>query len=74
MDILHSCKRIFFARGAHDLKLTLLNLTSGAEDDEWDDEWDDVKSSGYAESEGGDGGAIQRGGVHASSMKISLNK
>ncbi|XP_072217916.1 sorting nexin-9b isoform X1 [Leuresthes tenuis] len=46
----------------------------GAEDDEWDDEWDDMKSTGgYAESESGDGGAIQRGGVHGSSMKISLN-
>ncbi|AWP20014.1 putative sorting nexin-9 [Scophthalmus maximus] len=47
----------------------------GAEDDEWDDEWDDVKSSGgYAESESGDGGAMQRGGAQGSSMKISLNK
>lgn len=47
----------------------------GAEDDEWDDEWDDMKSSGgYAESEAGDGGAMQRGGAHATSMKISLNK
>ncbi|XP_060908071.1 sorting nexin-9b isoform X4 [Labrus mixtus] len=47
----------------------------GAEDDEWDDEWDDVKSTGgYAESESGDGGAMQRGGAHASTMKISLNK
>uniref|UniRef100_A0A3Q1D2K9 Sorting nexin n=1 Tax=Amphiprion ocellaris TaxID=80972 RepID=A0A3Q1D2K9_AMPOC len=47
----------------------------GAEDDEWDDEWDDMKSTGgYAESESGDGGALQRGGTHASSMKISLNK
>uniref|UniRef100_A0A8D3CS36 Sorting nexin n=1 Tax=Scophthalmus maximus TaxID=52904 RepID=A0A8D3CS36_SCOMX len=46
-----------------------------AEDDEWDDEWDDVKSSGgYAESESGDGGAMQRGGAQGSSMKISLNK
>ncbi|XP_062292711.1 sorting nexin-9b isoform X1 [Scomber scombrus] len=46
----------------------------GAEDDEWDDEWDDVKSTGgYAESEAGEGGALQRGGPHASSMKISLN-
>ncbi|XP_069552712.1 sorting nexin-9b isoform X2 [Brachyistius frenatus] len=46
----------------------------GAEDDEWDDEWDDVKSTGgYAESESGESGAIQRGGAHAS-MKISLNK
>uniref|UniRef100_A0A8C7YQI5 Sorting nexin n=1 Tax=Oryzias sinensis TaxID=183150 RepID=A0A8C7YQI5_9TELE len=45
----------------------------GAEDDEWDDEWDEMKStSGY--SEPGEGGAIQRGGTHASSMKISLNK
>ncbi|XP_034555457.1 sorting nexin-9b isoform X2 [Notolabrus celidotus] len=44
----------------------------GAEDDEWDDEWDDVKST--AESESGDSGAIQRGGAHGSSMKISLNK
>uniref|UniRef100_A0A3Q3FA26 Sorting nexin n=1 Tax=Labrus bergylta TaxID=56723 RepID=A0A3Q3FA26_9LABR len=48
---------------------------TGAEDDEWDDEWDDVKSTGgYAESESGDGGALQRGGAHASTMKISLNK
>ncbi|XP_031177610.1 sorting nexin-9b isoform X5 [Sander lucioperca] len=46
---------------------------TGAEDDEWDDEWDDMKSTGgYAESESGDAGAIQRG-AHASSMKISLN-
>uniref|UniRef100_A0A4W6D3X4 Sorting nexin n=1 Tax=Lates calcarifer TaxID=8187 RepID=A0A4W6D3X4_LATCA len=43
--------------------------------DEWDDEWDDMKSTGgYAESESGDGGAMQRGGAHATSMKISLNK
>uniref|UniRef100_A0A672QHJ4 Sorting nexin 9 n=1 Tax=Sinocyclocheilus grahami TaxID=75366 RepID=A0A672QHJ4_SINGR len=43
----------------------------GAEDDEWDEEWDDVKSSGgYAESEAGEGGAINRGGAHGSSMKI----
>ncbi|XP_062267004.1 sorting nexin-9b isoform X1 [Platichthys flesus] len=48
---------------------------TGAEDDEWDDEWDDVKSSGgYSESDPGDGGAMQRGGAHATSMKISLNK
>ncbi|KAM9703436.1 sorting nexin-9b isoform 2-T2 [Menidia menidia] len=48
---------------------------AGAEDDEWDDEWDDVKSTGgYAESEAGDSGAMQRGGAHGSSMKISLNK
>ncbi|XP_035534418.1 sorting nexin-9b isoform X3 [Morone saxatilis] len=47
----------------------------GAEDDEWDDEWDDIKSTGgYAESESGESGAMQRGGAHASSMKISLNK
>nr|XP_046230080.1 sorting nexin-9b isoform X1 [Scatophagus argus] len=47
----------------------------GADDDEWDDEWDDVKSTaGYAESESGESGAIQRGGAHATSMKISLNK
>uniref|UniRef100_A0A3Q1HY68 Sorting nexin n=1 Tax=Anabas testudineus TaxID=64144 RepID=A0A3Q1HY68_ANATE len=47
----------------------------GAEDDEWDDEWDDMKSTGgYTESESGDGGAMQRGGAHATSMKISLNK
>lgn len=46
---------------------------AGAEDDEWDDEWDDAKSTGgYAESEAGEGGAMQRGG--ATSMKISLNK
>ncbi|XP_035534416.1 sorting nexin-9b isoform X1 [Morone saxatilis] len=48
---------------------------TGAEDDEWDDEWDDIKSTGgYAESESGESGAMQRGGAHASSMKISLNK
>ncbi|TRY86933.1 hypothetical protein DNTS_002204 [Danionella cerebrum] len=48
---------------------------SGAEDDEWDDEWDDVKSSGgYAESDAVDGGAMNRGGAHGSSMKIALNK
>ncbi|CAM4688317.1 hypothetical protein PO909_010235 [Leuciscus waleckii] len=47
----------------------------GAEDDEWDEEWDDVKSSGgYAESEAGDAGAMNRGGAHGSSMKIALNK
>ncbi|XP_067274113.1 sorting nexin-9b isoform X2 [Pseudorasbora parva] len=47
----------------------------GAEDDEWDEEWDDVKSSGgYTESEAGDGGALNRGGAHGSSMKIALNK
>uniref|UniRef100_A0A673CDT2 Sorting nexin n=1 Tax=Sphaeramia orbicularis TaxID=375764 RepID=A0A673CDT2_9TELE len=47
----------------------------GADDDEWDDEWDDVKSTGgYAESETGEGGAMQRGGAHATSMKIALNK
>uniref|UniRef100_A0A671Y8S5 Sorting nexin n=1 Tax=Sparus aurata TaxID=8175 RepID=A0A671Y8S5_SPAAU len=47
----------------------------GAEDDEWDDEWDDMKSTGgYAESESGESGAMQRGGAHATSMKISLNK
>ncbi|CAL8312883.1 unnamed protein product [Lota lota] len=47
----------------------------GAEDDEWDDEWDDVKSSGgYAESESGEGGAMQRGGAQGNAMKISLNK
>eukprot|EP00064_Thunnus_orientalis_P007454 superscaffoldBa00000831_g7475 len=46
----------------------------GAEDDEWDDEWDDMKSTGgYNESESGESGAMQRGGAHASSMKISLN-
>ncbi|KAM6915396.1 sorting nexin-9b isoform 3-T3 [Xenentodon cancila] len=46
----------------------------GAEDDEWEDEWDDMKSTGgYPESESGDGGAMQRGGAHGSSMKISLN-
>uniref|UniRef100_A0A8C2DCD2 Sorting nexin n=1 Tax=Cyprinus carpio TaxID=7962 RepID=A0A8C2DCD2_CYPCA len=40
----------------------------GAEDDEWDEEWDDVKSSGgYAESEAGEGGAINRGGAHVGS-------
>lgn len=49
--------------------------SKGAEDDEWDDDWDDMKSTGgYAESESGDGGAMQRGGAHATSMKISLNK
>ncbi|XP_058469417.1 sorting nexin-9b isoform X5 [Solea solea] len=48
---------------------------TGAEDDEWDDEWDDVKSTGgYADSEAGDSGAMQRAGAHATSMKISLNK
>ncbi|KAJ4929270.1 hypothetical protein JOQ06_004881 [Pogonophryne albipinna] len=47
---------------------------TGAEFDEWDDEWDDKSTIGYPESESGDGGAMQRGGVHASSMKISLNK
>ncbi|XP_055005394.1 sorting nexin-9b [Boleophthalmus pectinirostris] len=41
----------------------------GAEDDEWDDEWDD-RSGGYADSEAGEGGAMQR----AHTMKISLNK
>ncbi|XP_015228598.1 PREDICTED: sorting nexin-9 isoform X4 [Cyprinodon variegatus] len=46
---------------------------TGAEFDEWDDEWDE-KSTGYTESESGDGLGIQRGGMHASSMKISLNK
>jgi sorting nexin-9/18/33 len=46
----------------------------GAEEDEWDDEWDDVKSSGYAESESGEGGAFQRGGAQGTAMKISLNK
>ncbi|XP_061602357.1 sorting nexin-9b isoform X2 [Cololabis saira] len=47
----------------------------GAEDDEWEDEWDDMKSTGgYPESESGEGGAMQRGGAHGSSMKISLNK
>lgn len=51
-----------------------MRLSSGAEDDEWDDEWDDKSTGGYAESESGDSGAIQRGGAHASSMKISLNK
>uniref|UniRef100_A0AAX7U9W4 Sorting nexin n=1 Tax=Astatotilapia calliptera TaxID=8154 RepID=A0AAX7U9W4_ASTCA len=63
---------------ACDLKtnnLVYTNLTSGAEDDEWDDEWDDMKSTGgYAESEAGESGALQRGGSHATSMKISLNK
>lgn len=48
---------------------------TGAEDDDWDEEWDDVKSSGgYAESEAGEGGAINRGGAHGTSMKIALNK
>lgn len=52
-----------------------VHKSSGAEDDEWDDEWDDMKSTGgYAESESGDTGAMQRGGAHGSSMKISLNK
>ncbi|KAM7395408.1 hypothetical protein PAMA_006933 [Pampus argenteus] len=46
----------------------------GAEDDEWDDEWDDKSTGAYAESESGEGGAMQRGGAHATSMKISLNK
>lgn len=49
--------------------------SSGADYDEWDDEWDDAKSTGgYGESESGDGGAVQRAGAHAPSMKISLNK
>ncbi|XP_065112365.1 sorting nexin-9b isoform X3 [Paramisgurnus dabryanus] len=48
---------------------------SGAEDDEWDEEWDDVKSSGgYNESEAGEGGGLNRGGAHGTSMKIALNK
>uniref|UniRef100_A0A673C7Y8 Sorting nexin n=1 Tax=Sphaeramia orbicularis TaxID=375764 RepID=A0A673C7Y8_9TELE len=52
-----------------------MHSTTGADDDEWDDEWDDVKSTGgYAESETGEGGAMQRGGAHATSMKIALNK
>ncbi|XP_068580583.1 sorting nexin-9b isoform X2 [Cebidichthys violaceus] len=46
----------------------------GAEDDEWDDEWDDKSTGGYGESESGESGAMQRGGAHAPSMKISLNK
>uniref|UniRef100_A0A674PED7 Sorting nexin n=1 Tax=Takifugu rubripes TaxID=31033 RepID=A0A674PED7_TAKRU len=47
----------------------------GTDYDEWDDEWDDAKSTGgYGESESGDGGAVQRAGAHAPSMKISLNK
>ncbi|KAL6096095.1 snx9 [Pungitius sinensis] len=46
----------------------------GAEYDEWDDEWDDKSTGGYPESESGEGGATQRGGAHAPSMKISLNK
>ncbi|KAM8831817.1 sorting nexin-9b isoform 2-T2 [Spinachia spinachia] len=46
----------------------------GAEYDEWDDEWDDKSTGGYPESESGEGGAMQRGGAHAPSMKISLNK
>uniref|UniRef100_G3P773 PX domain-containing protein n=1 Tax=Gasterosteus aculeatus aculeatus TaxID=481459 RepID=G3P773_GASAC len=44
-----------------------------ADCDEWDDEWDD-STGGYPESESGEGGAMQRGGAHAPSMKISLNK
>uniref|UniRef100_A0A8B9LLJ6 Sorting nexin n=1 Tax=Astyanax mexicanus TaxID=7994 RepID=A0A8B9LLJ6_ASTMX len=37
----------------------------GVEDDEWDDEWDERKSSGgYAEGDMGEGGAMNRGGVH----------
>lgn len=49
--------------------------SSGADYDDWDDEWDDAKSTGgYAESESGEGGAVQRAGAHAPSMKISLNK
>ncbi|XP_077949321.1 sorting nexin-9b isoform X3 [Gasterosteus aculeatus] len=46
---------------------------TGADCDEWDDEWDD-STGGYPESESGEGGAMQRGGAHAPSMKISLNK
>lgn len=48
-------------------------LLPGADCDEWDDEWDD-STGGYPESESGEGGAMQRGGAHAPSMKISLNK
>uniref|UniRef100_A0A674N688 Sorting nexin 9b n=1 Tax=Takifugu rubripes TaxID=31033 RepID=A0A674N688_TAKRU len=49
--------------------------SGGTDYDEWDDEWDDAKSTGgYGESESGDGGAVQRAGAHAPSMKISLNK
>ncbi|KAI5615097.1 sorting nexin-9 isoform X1 [Silurus asotus] len=48
---------------------------TGGDDDEWDDEWDDRKSSGgYGESETAGDGAINRGGAHGSSMKITLNK
>uniref|UniRef100_A0AAQ4QSS0 Sorting nexin n=1 Tax=Gasterosteus aculeatus aculeatus TaxID=481459 RepID=A0AAQ4QSS0_GASAC len=47
--------------------------SGGADCDEWDDEWDD-STGGYPESESGEGGAMQRGGAHAPSMKISLNK
>ncbi|XP_077443067.1 sorting nexin-9b [Stigmatopora argus] len=43
----------------------------GAEDDEWDDEWDDKSTTGYGEAEAGDGGAMQRGGAHAS-MKLKF--
>ncbi|XP_076129362.1 sorting nexin-9b isoform X3 [Alosa pseudoharengus] len=42
----------------------------GADDDEWDDEWDDKSTGGYGESEGGEGGAINRGGATGTSMKI----
>lgn len=49
-------------------------MVKGAEDDEWDDEWDEGKSGGFGESETSDGGAINRGGAHGSSMKITLNK
>ncbi|XP_077566905.1 sorting nexin-9b [Stigmatopora nigra] len=45
---------------------------TGAEDDEWDDEWDDKSTvGGYGEVEAGDGGAMQRGGTHAS-MKLKF--
>ncbi|KAL4630469.1 sorting nexin-9 isoform X1 [Arapaima gigas] len=45
-----------------------------ADDEDWDDEWDDMKTGGYTESEAGEGGAMNRGGAHGSSMKIALNK
>ncbi|XP_037101375.1 sorting nexin-9b isoform X2 [Syngnathus acus] len=43
----------------------------GADDDEWDDEWDDKSAAGFNEAESGDGGAMQRGGAHAS-MKLKF--
>ncbi|XP_015207357.1 sorting nexin-9a isoform X1 [Lepisosteus oculatus] len=53
----------------------LIDCAGATDDDEWDDDWDELKSSGgFAESEAGDGGAMNRAGAHGSSMKIALNK